>query len=70
MPALLSERRTTWATEVDHIKPKAQGGTDESENVQGLCHQCHSIKTATEDGRFGLHTPAKGGGDNGGALSL
>ena len=57
----LANGRTTPATEVDHIKPKAQGGTDETENLQGLCHQCHSIKTATEDGGFGSHTSAKGG---------
>jgi 5-methylcytosine-specific restriction protein A len=56
----LANGRTTPATEVDHVKPKEQGGTDDSANLQGLCHQCHSIKTATEDGGFGLHTSAKG----------
>lgn len=40
-------RRAT-ATDVDHITPKVQGGTDEAENLQSLCHACHSRKTAGE----------------------
>lgn len=45
------------ATEhVDHIK--AVSGPDDplfwdQTNHQGLCHSCHSIKTAKEDGSFG-----------------
>jgi 5-methylcytosine-specific restriction protein A len=35
---------------VDHIVPKAHGGTDDSGNLQTLCRSCHSSKTATEDG--------------------
>lgn len=41
------------ATDVDHIVPKALGGTDAMDNLQGLCHAHHSAKTATEDGGFG-----------------
>ena len=41
------------ATEVDHIKPKVQGGMDEWENLQALCKSCHSRKTAVEDGGYG-----------------
>jgi 5-methylcytosine-specific restriction protein A len=43
-----------WNTgkEVDHIIPKAQGGTDELDNLQSLCKGCHSRKTAKE-GRWG-----------------
>ena len=37
--------RTEPATDVDHILPKRQGGTDKRENLQGLCHSCHSKKT-------------------------
>lgn len=37
------------ATDVDHIVPRARGGTDEASNLQPLCHSCHSKKTATED---------------------
>ena len=40
------------ATEVDHIIPREQQGTDQRENLQGLCKACHSAKTATEDGRW------------------
>lgn len=41
------------ASECDHIKPKRSGGTNAISNLQGLCRQCHSRKTATEDGGFG-----------------
>lgn len=37
----------------DHIVPKANGGTDDLGNLQGLCEECHNRKTATEDGGFG-----------------
>ncbi|WP_131669528.1 HNH endonuclease [Psychrobacter pygoscelis] len=36
------------ATDVDHIVPKAQGGTDDSNNLQSLCKSCHRRKTANE----------------------
>ena len=38
---------------VDHIVPKAQGGTDDESNLQSLCWSCHSRKTAKDDGGFG-----------------
>jgi len=41
------------STDVDHITPRRRGGTDDEANLQGLCHECHSSKTATEDGRWG-----------------
>jgi 5-methylcytosine-specific restriction protein A len=34
------------ATEVDHIIPKAQGGTDDPDNLQSICRRCHRQKTA------------------------
>ncbi|WP_072166371.1 HNH endonuclease [Erwinia sp. Leaf53] len=40
--------RATAATTVDHIIPKAQGGTDADENLQALCWPCHRTKTAGE----------------------
>jgi len=52
------------ATEVDHIVPLAQGGTNERSNLQPLCKSCHARKTALEDGGFGR---SQGGG---GAKSL
>lgn len=42
--------KTTVAREVDHITPLAQGGTDEWENLQALCVDCHKRKTAKEQG--------------------
>jgi len=43
-----AEGRTVAATDVDHIVPKRAGGTDAWENLQGLCHECHSRKTQGE----------------------
>lgn len=36
--------------EVDHIKPLAQGGTDDDDQLQTLCASCHADKTAREQG--------------------
>ncbi|WP_139157546.1 HNH endonuclease, partial [Enterobacter hormaechei] len=38
----------TKATSVDHIIPKAHGGTDDDSNLESLCWPCHRKKTATE----------------------
>ena len=35
---------------VDHIKPILEGGSDDLDNLQSLCHSHHDIKTATEAG--------------------
>lgn len=43
--------RVTVATEVDHIRNKAQGGSDEPGNLQAICRECHARKTAAEAGR-------------------
>ena len=42
--------RATAATEVDHIIPRAQGGSCWDDNLQSLCEPCHTAKTATENG--------------------
>lgn len=57
---LLSERplcvhcerqgRVAEATELDHIVPLWQAGTDDPSNLQGLCGDCHRTKTAREAG--------------------
>ena len=39
---------TTPATDVDHIRPRSAGGSDEESNLQALCHQHHSAKTLRE----------------------
>jgi 5-methylcytosine-specific restriction protein A len=44
----LAKGRPTPATEVDHIVPKAKGGTDDLENTQSICKACHAAKTAQE----------------------
>ena len=30
------------ASEVDHIVPIAEGGTDDPSNLRSLCHDCHA----------------------------
>ena len=40
----------TAAQEVDHIVPLHRGGTDDPDNLQGLCKPCHAIKTAEDMG--------------------
>ena len=40
--------RVTPATEVDHIVPKAQGGTDHPDNLEPICHDCHEAKSRVE----------------------
>ena len=37
-------------TEVDHIRPKAAGGTDAMENLQAICTEAHKRKTVQENG--------------------
>ena len=43
--------KTTAATEVDHIQPLHKGGTDEPDNLQGLCRDCHADKTRRDLGQ-------------------
>jgi 5-methylcytosine-specific restriction protein A len=51
------------ATDVDHIIPRAQGGTDDEDNLEAMCHSCHSRKTDEQDHGFigyggqNLYTP-------------
>ncbi len=35
----------------DHIIPKAEGGTDDDDNLQTLCRTCHKAKTDDEKAR-------------------
>lgn len=43
--------RVKPAKQVDHIVPKAQGGTDGFDNLQAICIQCHRVKTAEESNK-------------------
>lgn len=36
------------ATEVDHVVPRAEGGTDDLENLRALCIGCHASKSEDE----------------------
>jgi 5-methylcytosine-specific restriction protein A len=46
------------ARDVDHIRNRQAGGTDDMNNLQSLCRECHQAKTARE-ARMG-----RGGGQN------
>ena len=39
----------TEATDVDHVS--GDPGDNSSENLQPLCHSCHSLKTASDQGK-------------------
>ena len=43
--------RLTAATQVDHREPLHKGGSNDADNLQGLCHDCHAAKTATDLGQ-------------------
>jgi len=43
--------RVTQFQQVDHIIPKAKGGTDDIDNCQCICIKCHNTKTSTYDNR-------------------
>ena len=45
-----SKGRLTLANEVDHITPKAKGGTDDPENLRSICQSCHRDKSAVDRG--------------------
>jgi 5-methylcytosine-specific restriction endonuclease McrA len=50
----LKEGRYTTATIVDHIVPIRQGGARlDINNLQSLCHSCHTIKS-NEEGSSGF----------------
>ena len=48
------------ATEVDHIVPIADGGTNEWTNLRAMCKRDHSQRTAREGGGFGNKKSIKG----------
>lgn len=45
----------TMNLECDHIVNKAQGGTDDLENLQSLCKKCHDEKSH-EESKAGMVT--------------
>ncbi|MCC7269314.1 MAG: HNH endonuclease [Rhodocyclaceae bacterium] len=44
----LKAGRVTPARQVDHVISKAEGGTDDEDNLQAICMACHKAKTARE----------------------
>ncbi len=54
----MARGRPTPATQVDHIVPKARGGTDDPSNLQAICEDCHKAKT--NDDRTGRKAPVYG----------
>lgn len=40
--------RVTPARTVDHIIPRAKGGTDDPDNLRAICDACHAAKTTRE----------------------
>lgn len=44
----LRQGRPTEAKQVDHITPKAKDGTDDFDNLQAICVDCHKAKTKAE----------------------
>ena len=42
--------KVSEARELDHIIPLFKGGSDEDENLQGLCVECHREKSAADLG--------------------
>lgn len=48
----LKDGRYTKATEVHHRLPLSQGGTHAEENLEALCHECHSRITAKMGDRW------------------
>ena len=47
----LKEGRTSASDHVDHINPLAKGGTDELDNLQAICFDCHKEKTGRENAK-------------------
>ena len=52
----LKAGRPELATEVNHIKPLAHGGSDEDSNTENLCTPCHEKVTAEQ---FGHRPPVQ-----------
>lgn len=46
----LAKGRITAATVPDHIIPLSKGGTDDDDNIQCLCDDCHDAKTTLDNG--------------------
>ncbi len=52
------------AVAVDHIVPKAEGGTDDDDNLEAICKSCHKLKTQEESKRGRVRVRTRGRGQN------
>ena len=43
---VVGDRMHPRGAQVDHIMPKANGGTDDPSNLEAICRACHEAKTA------------------------
>ena len=55
--ACLAEGRVSATSEVDHISPLAEGGTNDRINLQGLCADHHKVKSEAERLRAARRDP-------------
>ena len=55
----LAEGKYRPAKQVDHIIPKANGGTDDDSNLQAICVECHQQKTLREAAEANRGMPQK-----------
>ena len=44
---VVGDRMHPRGAQVDHIMPKADGGTDDTANLEAICRTCHDAKTAS-----------------------
>lgn len=51
----MRQGRATVATQRDHITPLEEGGSDDESNEQGLCQECHDVKSKLEAKRGQYH---------------
>lgn len=59
-----AQGRIREATEVDHIVPLAQGGSNMPDNLAPICTDCHKAKTAIESAQAqGRRTKVEIGAD-------
>ena len=54
----LATGRATPATQVDHIIPKASGGTDDLDNLQSICAEHHAKQPKPKDGQPSAASPS------------
>lgn len=62
-PTCKAADRTTQANEVDHILPRARGGTDDPSNLRAVNDACHKRLTLEQQGK--TYSPRRATGIDG-----